>query len=51
LCIKFAKKLRWATFWAMFSKTHLVTLAGALFHAASIFLCMQAKKGPQGYQR
>jgi hypothetical protein len=26
LCIKFDKKMGWATFWAIFSKTHLVTL-------------------------
>jgi hypothetical protein len=26
LCINFGKKISWATFWAIFSKSHLVTL-------------------------
>jgi hypothetical protein len=26
LCLSFEKKLGWATFWAIFSQTHLITL-------------------------
>jgi hypothetical protein len=34
LCVDFAEKISWATFWAIFLQTHLATLIGSVCDGA-----------------